>query len=184
MAERRKLNEIYTVEDKRDGSWATWLASMGKNGSYVLSLLCARENSEQESYKEVARVSFLSDDSAELVIFHELMPQRIEAALFLPHVLMAYGVRVRGYEIGSGAGELPAEFELLPATRCQRCMRLLTRPLSIRTGVGDECGGRKPRAGSKYARAKQLGTPEEMLSAIRQRRAEREAAKRFTLPRK
>jgi hypothetical protein len=182
MAERRKLNEIYTVEDTTDGSWATWKAAMGKEGTYVLSLLCARENSEEESYKEIARVSFLSDDSAQLVIFHELMPTRVRAALFLPHVLMAYGVRVRGYEIGSGAGELPKEFELLPATRCNRCNRLLTRPLSIRTGVGDECGNRKPRAGSKYARAKQLGSPEEMLSAIRQRRQEREAAKKFKLP--
>lgn len=182
MAERRKLNEIYTVEDTRDGSWATWKTGMGKEGTYVLSLLCARENSEEESYKEIARVRFLSDDSAELVIFHERMPQRIEAALFLPHVLMAYGVRVRGYEIGSGAGDLPSEFTLLPATRCSRCMRLLTRPLSIRTGIGDECGGRKPRAGSKYARAKALGSPAEMLSAIRQRNKEREAAKKFKLP--
>lgn len=180
MAERRKLQEVYTIEDKRDGSWATWQTAMGANGTYVLSLLCARENSAQESYKEVARVSFLSDDSASLVIFQNVVPHRIEATAFLPHVLMAYGVKVRGYEMG--AGILPDCFELLPATRCTRCMRILTRPESIRTGVGDECGGRKPRAGSKYARAKQLGTPEEMLSAIRQRRQEREAAKRFKLP--
>lgn len=179
MAERRKLQEVYTIEDTRDGSWATWQTGMGENGTYVLSLLCARENSAQESYKEVARVSFLSDDSASLVIFN-VIPHRIEAVAFLPHVLMAYGIKVRGYEMG--AGTLPECFKLLPATRCTRCMRILTRPESIRTGVGDECGGRKPRAGSKYARAKQLGTPAEMLSAIRQCNAEREAAKKFRLP--
>lgn len=181
MAEKRKLEEIYTVEDKRDGSWATWQSAMGKVGTYVLSLLCARENSERESYKEVARVEFLSDDSAKLVIFHEVMSAcKVEAANFLPHVLMAYGVKVRGYEVGSGI--LPDDFELLPATRCKRCARLLTRPLSIRTRIGDECAGRKPRAGSKYARAKQIGSAEEMLGMIRANRQAREAAKPFKLP--
>ncbi len=181
MAERRKLEEIYTVEDKRDGSWATWQSALGKNGTYVLSLLCARENSERESYKEVARVEFLSDDSAKLVIFHEVMAScKIEATNFLPHVIMAYGVKVRGYEMG--AGILPDDFTLLPATRCQRCARLLTRPLSIRTRIGDECAGRKPRAGSKYARARAIGSPSEMLQMIRENRKAREASKPFKLP--
>jgi hypothetical protein len=183
MAERRKLEEIYTIEDKRDGSWATWLASMGKCGTYVLSLLCSRENSERESYKEVARVTFLSDDSAEVVVFHEVMRgTKVHAANFLPHVLMAYGVKVRGYEVG--AGILPDDFELLPPTRCRKCQRLLTRPLSIRTGLGDECALRKPRAGSKYANAKRFGSPEDMKRAIQERAREREAAKPFKLPRR
>lgn len=183
MAERRKLEEIYTVEDKRDGSWATWLAQMGKVGTYVLSLLCQRENSERESYKEVARVTFLSDDSAELVIFHEVMSGvKVDAAQFLPHVLMAYGVRVRGYEVG--AGVLPDDFELLAPGNCSRCNRLLTRPLSIRSGLGDECAGRKPRAGSKYSRARAFSTPEAMRKAIGEREKERNREKGFKLPRK
>jgi len=180
MAERRKLQEVYTVEDLRDGSWATWQTGMGKEGTYVLSLLCARENGEQESYKEACRVSFLSDDSAELVIFQNVVPHRIKATSFLPHVLMAYGVKVRGYEMG--AGSLPDEFTLLPATRCTRCMRILTRPESIRTGVGDECAGRRPRAGSKFERARSLGTAEEMNRHIRARNKEREAENKFRLP--
>jgi hypothetical protein len=181
MAERRKLEEIYTVEDKRDGSWATWLAQMGKVGTYVLSLLCQRENSERESYKEVARVTFLSDDSAELVIFHELMRGcKVDAARFLPHVLMAYGVKVRGYEVG--AGILPDDFELLPATRCKRCGRLLTRPESIRTRLGDECAGRKPRAGSKYATAKLLSV-EDMRAKLKEIERERNRNAPVKLPR-
>lgn len=170
---RRKLclDEVYTIEDKRDGSWATWLANHGEGNTYVLSLLCSRENSEVESYKEVARVKFLSDDSAEVVIFHEVVPHRIEATKYLPQVLLASGIRVRGYEVG--AGSLPEEFTLLPATRCKRCARILTRPISIRSGLGDECAGRKPRAGSKYAKAKTFKSPEEMREAIRKREEER-----------
>lgn len=78
---------------------------------------------------------------------------------------------MRGYE--AGAGSLPAEFVLLPATRCKRCSRLLTRPISIRSELGDECAGRKPRAGSKYATAKRFDSPEDMRAAIKAREAER-----------
>lgn len=174
----RKLDEVYTVEDTRDGSWATWNASVGEAGTYVLSLLCARENSEAESYREVARVQFLSDDSASVVVFWERMPQRFEACAMLPQVLIARGIRVRGFEVG--AGILPEHFNLLPMTRCKRCARPLTRPLSIRSGLGDECAGRKPRAGSKYAAAKGL-TVAEMRAAILAKQAPQvDASKRLT----
>lgn len=177
----RKLAEVYTLQNLADGSWATWSTAEGKAGTWILSVLCSRENSEVESYQEVARAAFLSDDSLQLVIFSEVMPRRAGVLNFLPHALIASGIRVRGYE--TGAGVLPDTFRFLPATRCVRCGRMLTVPTSIDSGMGEICSGHKPRAGSKYRAAKGL-TPEEMRKRIEERTKERNATKRFKLPRK
>lgn len=172
-----KLAEVYTLHDLRDGSWATWLAKEGKNGTHVLSVLCARENSAEESFEGIARARFLSDDSLELVVFWEKLPRKVEALMFLPQTLLAAGIRVRGYE--AGAGILPSSFRYLPATRCKRCGRMLTRPASIDSGLGEICSGHKPRAGSKYQAAKEFRTPEEMRKKILNVRQEKESRKRF-----
>jgi hypothetical protein len=166
----RRLAEIYTLQDMRDGSWATWNATPATAGSYVLSVLCARENSAAESFTEVARAQFLSDDSLVLVVFADKLPHRVDALNFLPHALIAAGNRVRGFD----GSILPEHFRYLPATRCERCGRLLTVPTSIDSGMGDVCSGHKPRAGSKYATARSMSAGDmraKLAAIVRERNA-------------
>lgn len=161
MDRKRRLAEVYTVQDLSDSSWATWAANPGVGNTYVLSLLCSRENSEVESYKEVARAKFLSDDSLELVTFYDLLPHRLKAMQFLPNAISASGIRVRGCD----SSEPPEGFRILPASYCLKCSRVLTRPVSIDTGMGEICSGHKKPAGSKFAAAKRL-TVTDMRAAI------------------
>jgi hypothetical protein len=169
MTKRLKLSEVYTVQDLSDGSWATWLATEGSNDTFILSLLCQRENSEVESYRDVARAKFLSDGSLELAIFYGAIPHRMDSLAFLPAAITATGIRVRGHDGAS----VPEGFRILPATVCRSCGRMLTKPVSIDAEMGEICSGHKPRDRKKFRAAKLFKSPEEMRKAMEANRAKR-----------
>ena len=122
-------NGRFTLVNERSGGHRTFRISTNKSGDYagqrVVSLLNGPDN--ESDYTAFARI-----EHGDIVVFRTVngKPVTDESNFITYRKMLKYP-------------QLYPFVRWMSETTCRKCNRPLTNPVSIETGIGPECGGRK-----------------------------------------